>query len=222
MPKILVGCPTSNHKEYCFEEYLKGIKELTYKNFDILLVDNSKDDDYYNKIKDKIPVIKDKYFENARDRIIHSRNILRNKVLSEGYDYLLSLEQDVIPPKDVIERLLKDNQKIVGGLYFKTGSFNELIPLVWLREDKNHARRANIEEIKEDKLIEVITCGLGCILIHRSVLEKIEFRYSKDKKAFDDVWFCEDARNNNFKIFCDTGIKCKHLIKGMNWDNIKK
>jgi len=25
-----------------------------------------------------------------------------------------------------------------------------------------------------------------------------------------------------FEVFCDTGIKCRHLIKEMNWDSIKK
>ncbi len=220
-PKILIGCPTSNYKEYCFEEYLKSINNLTYNNFDILLVDNSEKDDYYNKIKDKIPTIRDKWFENARDRIIHSRNILREKILRENYDYFLSLEQDVIPPKDVIERLLKHNKKIIGGVYFKLGSFNELIPLVWLNIDKRYSRRAILDEINGD-LLEVATCGLGCILIHKSVLEKVKFRYLKEKKAFDDVWFCEDARENGFKVYCDTSIKCKHMIKGMDWSKIKK
>ena len=50
-PKILVGCPTSFHKEYCLNEYAKSVKELSYNNYDILLVDNSSDDNYLDKIK---------------------------------------------------------------------------------------------------------------------------------------------------------------------------
>ena len=118
MKKILVGCPTSFHKEYCFNKYLKGIKSLTYQNHDILLVENSKDDKYINKIKKFLPVIKGPYFESALDRIITSRNILKEKVLEGNYDYFLSLEQDVIPPKDIIERLLKHNKKVITGIYF--------------------------------------------------------------------------------------------------------
>lgn len=222
LPKILVGCPTSNHKGYCFEEYLKGIKSLTYPNFGVLLIDNSESNEYYDKIKEKISIIKDKWFENARERIVHSRNILREKVLNENYDYFLSLEQDIIPPKYIIEKLLKHNKKVIGGLYFKTGSFDELIPLIWLRNDEKTARRAELKEVENNRLLNVITCGLGCLLIHRSVLEKVKFRYVKEKEAFDDVWFCEDARNNGFEVYCDTSIKCKHMIKGMDWDKIKK
>jgi len=79
--KILLGCPTSNHKAYCLTEYINSIKSLTYPN-DILLVDNSEKKDYFKQIKKQgIPVIKDKFKETARDRIIHSRNILRKYVL---------------------------------------------------------------------------------------------------------------------------------------------
>jgi len=96
--RVLVGCPTSEHKEYCLKEYANLLRSLTYDNFDVLLVDNSKDDRYYNKIKSLgIPVIKDKYLEGAKNRIVHSRNILRERVLNGGYDYFFSLEQDVIP-----------------------------------------------------------------------------------------------------------------------------
>ena len=35
--KILVGCPTSSYKSYCLNEYLEGIKNLTCKDFDLVL-----------------------------------------------------------------------------------------------------------------------------------------------------------------------------------------
>ena len=118
-PKILVGCPTSHHKAYCLKEYAEAVKSLDYPNYDILLVDNSPDEDYINKIKEHgLSVIKGHYFEGARDRIIASRNILRQKAIDEGYDYFFSLEQDVIPPRDIyslsrnIIKLCKDDSLI--------------------------------------------------------------------------------------------------------------
>ncbi|MDD5133674.1 MAG: hypothetical protein PHD81_00830 [Candidatus Nanoarchaeia archaeon] len=226
-PKILVGCPTSNHKEYCLKEYVNGVKSLSYPNYDILIIDNSEEENYYKKLKEQLPTIRDKWMENARDRIVHSRNLLRKKVLEENYDYFLSLEQDVIPPKDIIERLLKHNKKIVSALYFKLGNDNKtLLPLVLLEdkdsEGKTCYRRATLIEVEQNKLLNVACPGLGCVLIHRSVLGKIEFRYDKEQKGFDDVFFCKDAENNGFKIYCDTSIKCKHLVSGMDWNKIKK
>ncbi len=79
-PKVLVGCPTSNHKEYCLKQYAEAVKKLTYKNYDILLVDNSENDEYLKKIKSEgIEAIKGPYHELARERIIESRNILRQE-----------------------------------------------------------------------------------------------------------------------------------------------
>ena len=193
---ILVGCPTSEHKAYCLNEYLDGIKSLTYKNFDLVLVNNSETDEYFNKLKSLgVNVIKGKYFESAKDRVINSRNILREYCINNNYEYLLSLEQDVVPPKDVIEKLLKHNKDIVGGLYFYLGDDNKtLLPMAWVHYRGEYAKRLMFHEIPEYELIEVITCGLGCVLIKKEVLERIEFRYIKDEEPWDDLWFCEDAR----------------------------
>ena len=127
-PKILVGCPTSDHKAYCLEPYIKAVTSLSYPDYDIMIVDNSKEDAYHKRItellkkfaKDKqFKVIKDEYFENFKDRIVHSRNLIRDELIKNKYDCFLSLEQDVIPPKDVIERLLSHNKAIATGVYFK-------------------------------------------------------------------------------------------------------
>ena len=217
--KILIGCPTSEHKAYCLKEYVEVVKKL---DCDVLLVDNSEGEDYYNKLKELgINVIKDKYFPKARDRIVSSRNLLRQYCLDNNYDYLFSLEQDVIPPLDIIEKLLNSGKKVIGGLYYKVDG-KELTPIAWIHHEGTLARRLNYSETVESRIMEVITCGLGCVLIHKNVLEKVKFRYEENKKSFDDVWFGIDVRDKGFKLYLDTGLKCKHLIKGMDWDELEK
>ena len=118
-PKVLVGCPTSHHKDYCLDRYVKSVNTLSYPNYDVLIVDNSETDEYYNKIKEKgLPVLRlEKYYEHARTRLTKSRNIIREKLLEGDYEYFLSLEQDVIPPRDIIETLLKSKKKVICGVY---------------------------------------------------------------------------------------------------------
>ncbi len=226
LPKILVGCPTSDHKDYALERYAEGIKSLIYANFDVLIVDNSKDDDYLNKIKLlKLPAIKGPYSESAKQRIVDSRNILREKTLKEGYDYFLSLEQDVIPPKDMIQKLLKHKKEIISGVYFTYQNANgitELTPLLWKKTGKDAIKFLSEKEISANRIIEVAACGLGCVLIHKNVLEKIKFRYDKNFEGFDDIWFGYDSFNAGFKIYADTSIKCQHLIEGWSWNGIKE
>ncbi|MEK6856861.1 MAG: glycosyltransferase family A protein [Nanoarchaeota archaeon] len=230
-PRILVGCPTSFHKEYALKQYAESIKSLTYKNHETLLVDNSEGNDYLEKIKSlEIPAIKGPYFESARDRIVASRNILRQKVLDENYDYLFSLEQDVIPPADILEKLIKHNKKIVSAVYFANNSIpgetlSKLIPLVYVLEDEKtlSMRPLNEEELwKNPGLMKVVSAGLGCVLIHRDILKEIQFRY--DLNSFDDRWFFLDVYNKKIPIYADTSIKCKHLIynRPYPWSKIKK
>lgn len=227
-PKILVGCPTHKVKEYCLKDYSDIIRNLTYPNYDVLLVDNTNGNSYFKKIKKQnLPVIKGPYFESAMDRIVSSRNILREKAL-EGYDYFLSLEQDVIPPKNIIESLLKHNKKVISAAYFNFQIANnerKPMPMLWFKP-KNETKDIMYylpEEFifKKPGLYKVFASGLGCLLIHRSVLEKIKFRH--DGKGFDDVWFCKDCRDNNFDVFADTSLRCQHVtVKGGKWSNIKK
>ena len=229
-PKILVGCPASFHKEYALKEYADAVKSLTYKNFDMLLVDNSKDNVYFEKIKEfNLPVIKGPYFPSARDRIITSRNLLREKALNENYDYFFSLEQDVLPPKDILQNLLKHNKKLITAVYFAHNiledNARELIPLVYklTNPETLSMRPLNETELWQNHgLHEVISAGLGCLLVHRDILKEIKFRY--EKNTFDDRWFFIDCYNKKIKAFADTSVKCKHLINNrpIPWSKIEK
>src|SRR3989338_10139709 len=142
-PKVLVGCPTSMHKKYCIEEYLAAAKALTYSNYDLILVDNTESDEYYDFLESKgVTVFKAPYYaETARERIVVSRNMLRQYALENDYDYFFSLEQDVIPPVDVIEQLLSCKQPVVSGVYCKEYSLTKegkeigktIMPLLYRR-----------------------------------------------------------------------------------------
>jgi len=226
-PKILVGCPTSFHKEYCLKEYAQAIKSLIYSNYDILLIDNSKDNSYFNKIKSfDLPVIKGPYFEGALDRIIESRNILREYALKNNYDYFLSLEQDVIPPKDIIEQLLKPKKRAISAVYFNYFTKNNetrILPVIWSKMDNKLKCVLKPSELNKG-LLRIAISGLGCILIHKTVLNKLKFRYEKNEEAFDDIYFALDCKKNNIPIYADTNLIVKHLIKNrpIDWEKIKK
>lgn len=230
-PKILVGCPTSFHKEYALQQYAEAVKNLTYKNHDVLLIDNSPNDDYLKNIKSLgLPAIKGHYFESARDRIIASRNILRQKVIDEDCDYLFSLEQDVLPPPDILEKLTKHNKKVITAVYFANNmipgeTLYKLIPLVYVLEDEKtlSMRPLNEQELwGKNGLMKVVSAGLGCVLIHRDILKEVQFRY--ELNTFDDRWFFKDLYNKKIPVYADTSIKCKHLIyhRPYPWSKIKK
>ncbi|RLE39617.1 hypothetical protein DRJ17_00270 [Candidatus Woesearchaeota archaeon] len=221
-PKILVGCPTYIGKQYCWQHYVGAVKALTYNNKDVLIVDNSKTDEYYHKIKKDLPTIKDEFLQNAKDRIVHSRNLLREKVLNEEYDYFLSLEQDVIPPKNIIEALLNHGKKIVTAVYlhYQKTTNGKLAPAVLAYKKvglndagENIVQPYSPQEIIGKGLVLVSSCGMGCLLIHRDVLENVRFRHVPGKKSFDDIWFCIDAKKAGYNIYCDGNCVCGHVVQ---------
>ncbi len=222
-PKVLVGCPVSDYHEYCTDEFIESVKTLTYDNYDMLLVDNSEDGKFYNSIKDKVPVIRGKYFNSVHERIIYNRNLLRQKVLDERYDYFFSLEQDVIPPRKVIERLLAYKKEIITGVYFKPwdyGDHKKPVAMIWIRHPNDPSKKVTISNdiVLGKHLLKVDFCGLGCLMIHRNVLEKVKFRYDlKQGDGMDDMFFCKDASSQGLEIYADTAIKCHHLVKERPW-----
>lgn len=66
-------------------------------------------------------------------------------------------------------------------------------------------------EARMPSLYNIRATGLGSILIHKDVLEKIRFRIAS-KKAFDDIWFCNDAKDKGFEIWADTSQQCIHFL----------
>jgi hypothetical protein len=222
LPKVLVGSPVSELYDYCFDEFVKSRKSLTYKKCDMLFVDNSKNDAFFNKLKLHFPATRIEYDENVRKRMVKSRNLLRKKIIDDGYDYFLNLDQDIIPPNDIIERLVAHKKPVISGLYFvPEGQYDnrnndKMEPVSWIN-DNGRIRRLNTAEQSGSDVVKIWTCGTGCILIHRSVLERIEFRFDEYFAYFDDMWFSRDLHFNNIDMFIDTGAKCRHLVKGRNW-----
>ena len=225
-PKILIGTVTCDKYEYCLKEFLDAVKDLSYDNFDIHIVDNSKDKKYVEKLK---TIHKDVTYlphkEELREMLIEGHNFLREKALKEGYDYLFLLDQDVIIPFNILKRLLEHKKKIITGLYYNIFNppnhphQNVLLPVLYKEgSDKNKVLQYKIEEVRDPRLLEVRQCGTGCLLIEKEVLKKIPFRFEKGNNNYDDTWFCTDAIKSKYNIFCDTGMKCKHRVFDKNVD----
>lgn len=242
--KVLIACPTSDVKEYAWDKYFAGLKSLSYLNFDIAIDDNSKSGDYFRKMSifaeewnqshqnSKCMISRSGYSSPfARQRIVNSRNILRQKFLSGKYDYFLSLEQDVVPPVNIIERLLEHGKKVVSGAYFTGFPKYSSVRLLAFR----HTTPANpveplwdvgeplgIMEVLPARLMDVAVVGLGCVLIHRSILEKVSFRYDAQTDASDDMFFCYDARKVGATIFLDSSQLCQHYFNAWGDEYRKK
>ncbi len=232
MPKVLVGAPVSSMHAYCTKEFIQAIKSFEYPNYDILLVDNSKTDKFYNKIKGIVPAVRIDYELRARERVSKAHNLLRETALKGKYDYLFILDQDVIPPARAIDILVKRGKKAIAGLYFGNHTLpngvNAVMPFAWKftekEKDWTKTRYLNESEVWQPGIIKIAFAGGGCILLHSDILEKIKFRYDPSIDAWDDRWLGYDIYDNGLEFYLDNTIKCKHLYlnRPFSWDEIKK
>src|SRR3989339_541310 len=219
--RILIGCPTYDGQAFCLDAFVKGLAALTYPDADILFVDNSETDEYAKRLGNlvipgrKIRVIRDKPSETRISRIISSRNKVRDFFLAEGYDLLFFLDTDIIPPADVIDRLLMIFRDIASGIYLcrqRIGDKDMVLPTVYVAHDDSSVRTVSKDEIRESKVMDIVICGLGCCLIRRAVLEKIACRpFSESKTGGEDVAFCLDAKQEGFKAAAETAVRCSHV-----------
>jgi glycosyltransferase involved in cell wall biosynthesis len=158
-----------------------------------------------------------KMFEilNPQNMIVdEARNFIIDKMKG---DYLLFIDSDIVPPIDVIPRLLEHGKDVVTGLYFTKN--DPFYPVIFKKSDAEGRYDTKVF-YEKDKLIEVDSAGLGCALIKREVLDKIGapwFKFTtgwgKETRESEDHYFFRRCREEGYKIYCDTTIKCGHIGK---------
>lgn len=235
LPSILIAAPTSDKKDYALDDWVDCVQSMKYPNYSVLLVDNSHNEEYYYKILDKgINCLHVKPEGNVVDYIAECQQLIRYYTLEGGYDYLFSLESDVLPHNDIILSLLHHNKPVVSAPYFvqyKGGDPSICLtkPIVqhFGKESYMSTQMVNTKEglsMLTGDLIKIFACGIGCSLIHRSVLERIEFRSSTasnetrtDKSVFSDSLFYLDCMKAKIPVYLDTRELVKHNYR--EWDS---
>jgi hypothetical protein len=239
IPKVLVCAPTAAAKNYCFEEWIQNVIKFTYPNFDIMLSDNTVDkgknaaylqciwdEKYKNQIFANFNAVNPftihssiKASDSVIERMATSHNHCRSVLIAGHYDYMLHLETDVFPEPDIIESLMGHGKPVVGAVYYRDeGIFRKptLQRHCWLADD--YLASLNLDA-KEDlnaldgKLKQFASVGLGCVLIHKDVFQKIKFRSVAGRSFHPDSYFSEDCFLSRIPIHCDTSCIARHENK---------
>ena len=89
--------------------------------------------------------------------------------LQHDAEWLFQMDDDTIPPYDVITQLVNKGREFIAGVYFLPISpYN---PIAYIRnQDGTYYPFYNYPK---GALVQVDSVGMGCTLIHRSVFEKI-------------------------------------------------
>ena len=148
----------------------------------------------------------------SEDRPIPSnRNRIIKKFLETDNDYLMMVDSDITPPKNILA-ILNSNKEIISPMCFVMKDVDKITNAV------NKVKREYKVITEFDKGInEVDAVGTGCIFIKRNIIEKMKkplFKYKYNKEGIlsngEDFNFCDNAKKEGFKIFYDTRYIVNH------------
>lgn len=231
-PKVLLAAPINIVKEYCIYDWLETLRNLTYKNLEIFLVDNSPSPDFAKKISE---FGFNCVWENPKDREIRyvmcaSNERTRIKFLANDYTHFFSLECDLFPPHDVIEKLLSHDVDVAGTTYFTYQGYESKLQLrtiyPFLKLEGKHEIKYRVRYLTwgeaqlfmNGKLNYMYENGMGCKLLKRWVMEKIPFRIDPLDTGFADSFFSQDLWRYGIDNWIDTTIIPKH--RNSNWNTV--
>ncbi len=237
LPKILIGIPTYDGKNYCLEPFLDNLSKFTYpKNrIEYFIADNSATNENARMINKKYGIKvfwKDYSDYTVFDKMADSHNQIRRHFLESDCEYLLHLESDILPQLDVIERLLECRKPIVNALYQILDGANRTPCLAQV--DKNHEfwrsfRFHNKSSLfwhsyVNGKLQPTYIAGIGCCLMMRKVMQNFEFRVPQGSNNPPDTYFAEDLLTRGVQNWVHTGVHAFHWNKedwGRHFEYIK-
>jgi len=110
-----------------------------------------------------------------------ARTYIANEMLKAGYSWLFFLDSDVIPVPETIIQLMSHRLPIVSALYYQrfphaVSDIEVDYRPVMLRAITNAEGKISttpIIDFKPGSLVEADFMGAGCLLIHRSVFERM-------------------------------------------------
>ena len=119
MKKIAAVVVTYNRKEL-LKENIVSLLNQTYKDFDIMIIDNASTDGTYDYIKDLVDTNSSIIYENTGDNLggAGGFNVGIKKACLKGYERVWIMDDDTIPNNDALEELLNADRELNGKFGF--------------------------------------------------------------------------------------------------------
>ena len=145
------------------------------------------------------------------------RNLIADWMVNGPYDYLFSVDSDIVLPQDSLVKMLNHDKDMVSGVYIQR-KHDVQIPEIYRCNAYGGVTNIDINDIPANSLISIDGCGFGCVLIKKHVFTSIQYPHFVYHSAIDhrntlseDVDFCNKVRAKGFTMFADTSILCNHI-----------
>ena len=144
-------------------------------------------------------------------------------------DWLLWVDSDIELTPQVMQTLWdiadKDTMPVVTGVYFISKSTEQMMmvpmPCVFFEGEHEHQIHY-IHPLPENEVLKVDIAGMGLVLMHRSVVEKLRATFPDeslfaevenvgDKYISEDVVFFRKLQRAGIPVYAHTGALVRHF-----------
>lgn len=148
---------------------------------------------------------------------------LFESALAGGAEWILFLDDDCLPPPNVYPRLRRHADPATRPIVSALGFFRAppYWPSIFRYERWSTIPEASLGkpypicEYPQNQLIRVDGTGFCCLLIHRSVLERLKRPWFDQRDNYSpDGYFMEKCWKANIPIHCHTGVEVAHEFQG--------
>lgn len=191
-------------------ECLKSLRQVTYPNFEVIVVDNDSTGNDVEVLKEKYGSFVFKFIINESNLGFSGGNNVGIKYAMEnGSDYILLLNNDTIVEPDFLSIMIdnSDKNENVGILTPMITYFND--------KDKIWSAGGNISRLKASgftfghnknaadyRFNKTCTFGSGCcMLIKREVIEEVGLLDENYFLYLEDTDYCQRTADAGYKLF---------------------
>jgi FkbM family methyltransferase len=144
------------------------------------------------------------------------RNLIADWMVRGPFDYLFSVDSDMIIPIDALQKLYAADKDIITGVYVQRKD-DVILPEIYVDGLHGSQQRIDVENLRTPQLREIAGCGFGCVLIKKHVFTRMSYPHFVYRSALtmegtfsEDAYFCQEARKVGCSIWVDTSIRCGH------------
>jgi hypothetical protein len=161
-----------------------------------------------------------KFYWSSIGRVLTplARERLAEWAIETKVDYMLFIDDDMICPMDLFEKLYRHDVDVVAPLAFMRMPPHS--PVMYRVEDgydplqrMEYYTTHVVKNYPKNRLVECDAVGFGAALIKTDVLRRMpQPWFMSTTRSGEDLWFCYKAKKDaGARIFMDTSVKLGHI-----------
>jgi len=146
----------------------------------------------------------------------HARNLTVKRFLESDNEYLLQIDNDVVPPKNPLNLVSLMKEQNIDILSCPVWIYQHKLILNIYKYDENKEYLIPVDAKKHSGLIEIDATGTGVLICSRRALECIKKPFERIYDGYGiavlglDLAFSQKAKTANLKIYSHLEYLSKH------------